>query len=202
MKAYVRVIYSSEGGSPGQVERVLRENGFRRLKEMPVFETELQEGELASKLEGLHESLRGLEVRYIPSTRPPSEIGSMEGMGSREKLESLRPLGIDVDDLIDVLERDPEQFKERALEVLRTHLDRIATEMERELKEAEAKRRLEEAKERILEEVRAPEGRTFHELAAVVRVDPSLLSEMLDEMVEKGMIAPEQRGRKVVFRAE
>jgi len=43
------------------------------------------------------------------------------------------------------------------------------------------------------------EGKTFHELLSIIDIDTDILSDMLDDLVEKGKIRAEQKGRQVVF---
>jgi len=199
MRAYVKVIYSSEGASPTDVENALKRCGFRNLKGSSVFEMEIEDDmDFSSKLDSLHNTLKGLEVRYMVSTRIPEEVSRQEMPSYRERLEKWRVLGIDVDELIEILERDVEEFRQRAKEILASHVDRIADERLRELQEEEARRKLEEAREGILEAIKSG-GKSFHELSQQIQIDVDILSEILDDMIEKGMIRPEQQGRKVLF---
>ncbi|MFP4196514.1 MAG: hypothetical protein ACLFS6_02555 [Methanomassiliicoccales archaeon] len=198
MKAYIKVIYSSEGASPREVEEAFTDADFLKVKGGPVFEVDVtEESDLQGKLEDLHDSLRGMEVRYMPSVSLPEEVKGGE-TSYREKLDKWRALGIDVDDLLEVLERDEEEFREKAKDILATHVDRIADERMREVQEMEARRRLEETRERILGEVKE-EGRTFHQLVSSMDIDGSIVSEILDDLMEKGRVRAEQRGRQVLF---
>lgn len=199
MKAYIKVIYSSEGASPSEVENALKQCGFRSLRGSSVFEMDIEdEMDYSGKLDLLHNTLKGLEVRYMVSTKVPEEVPRQEVPGYRERLEKWRALGIDVDELLTILERDVEEFRQKAKEILATHVDRIADERLRELQEEEARRKLEEAREGILEAIKSG-GKSFHELSQLIQIDVEILSEILDEMIEKGLIRPEQQGRKVLF---
>jgi predicted transcriptional regulator len=199
MKAYVKVIYSSEGASPGEVEKAFTEIGFLRLKGSSVFEIDVrEETELSEKLDKLHDALRGLEVRYMSSIQVPEEVPSTEVPSYRQRLEKWRAIGIDVDDLIETLERNIDDFRERAKEIWMAQIDRIADEREREMAELEAKKKLEDAREGILREVEM-EGRSFHELVNTIDIDSEVLSDILDDLVEKGRIKAEQKGRHVIF---
>jgi polyhydroxyalkanoate synthesis regulator phasin len=42
-------------------------------------------------------------------------------------------------------------------------------------------------------------GQTFHQLAGAVGIDEEMLSQMIDDLVEKGKIKAEQKGRRVVY---
>lgn len=199
MKAYFRIMFSSEGASPGEVERALAEMRFIRIEGSSVFETEVEDdAELMGKLEKLHESLRGLEVGYSPSIQIPEGVPTATIPSCKERLEKWRAIGIGVDELTEALERDIEEFRERAKEMWAVQIDRMADEWEREMAELEAKRKLDEARERILREV-GMEGKTFHDLIGLIDIDTEVLSEILDDLVEKGRIKAEQKKRQVVF---
>jgi hypothetical protein len=199
MKAYIKVIYSSEGASPDEVERAFKDSGFVRLRGSSVFEIEVKEdSELTEKLGNIHDALRGLEVRYMPSIQVPEEAPSSEIPGYRQRLEKWRTIGIDIDELMELLERDVEEFRSRAMEIWTLQIDRIAEERDREIAELEAKRKLEQARDGIMRELEM-EGRTFHELLTIIDIDTDILSEMLDDLVDKGRIKAEQKGRQVVF---
>ena len=90
MKAYIRVIYSSDGSSPGQIDSVFLGKGFRKVPGVPGYEIDvLNETEMTQLLEGLHLALKGLEVRYIPT------LGTVEGQpstGYRQRVAKLRDL--------------------------------------------------------------------------------------------------------------
>jgi len=199
MKAYIKVIYSSEGASPDEVEKAFKDSGFLRLKGSSVFEIEVvEESELTEKMSNLHDALRGLEVRYMPSIQVPEEVPSSDVPGYRQRLEKWRAIGIDVDELMEILERDVDEFRERSREIWAAQIDRIADDREKEVAELDAKRKLEQAREGILREVEM-EGKTFHELLSIIDIDTDILSDMLDDLVEKGKIRAEQKGRQVVF---
>jgi len=195
MKAYIRVIYSSEGGSPWKVDAVLQGKGFKKVPGVPGYEIDvLNETELAQVLEGLHEALRGLGVRYVPT------LGAMEGQpatGYRQRLARLRELNLDPVDLGGLLEKDVEAFKAAVHERVGAFLDAIIAERQEEVAEAEAKLRAERSRAVLMEQLR--EGRTFHELLKAVPMEEEELSQRLLELVEKGAIRAEQRGRSVVY---
>ncbi len=199
MKAYIKMIYSSEGASPDEVESALKDSGFLRLRGSSVFEAEVREdSEFTERLGDLHDILEGLEVRYMPSIQVPEEVSASEVPGYRKRLEKWRSIGIDVDELMELLEGDMEKFKERAKETWATQIDRILDEREGEIVELETKRKLDEVRSSILRGVET-EGRTFHELLDITDIETDALSELLDDLVEKGKIRAEQSGRQVVF---
>lgn len=199
MKAYIKVIYSSEGASPGEVDKAFAASGFLRLKGSSVFQIDVtEENELSEKLDKLHEALRGLEVRYMSSIQVPEEVPSTEVPSYRQRLEKWRAIGIDVDDLMETLEQDVDEFRERAKEIWMAQIDRIADEREGEVAELDAKNKLEDAREGILREVEM-EGRNFHDLVNTIDIDSDILSDILDDLVDKGRIKAEQKGRHVIF---
>lgn len=199
MRAYIKVEYSSEGKSPSEVDKILTENGFQKAKGPAVYETEVpDEAEFEKRLSRLHGALKYAGVMYVPSFGRPPE-GLSPPSGYREKLDKWREIGADSDELTMLLETDVDRFKARAAEMARAQIDQIAEERERELAEVEAKGRFEKARDMIVESAKAEGGQTFHQLASLVGVEEEALSQMIDELVEKGKIKAEQRGRRVVY---
>jgi len=197
MKAYIRVIYSSDGSSPGQVDSVFLGKGFRKVPGVPGYEIDvLNEAEMAQLLEGLHTALKGLEVRYIPT------LGIVEGQpaaGYRQRVAKFRELNMEPMELSGLLEEDAAKFRSAVHEKLDIYLDSIIAERQEEVAAAEAKILAERAREMLKEQLR--EGRTFHELLKAVPMEEDELSQRLLELVEKGAIRAEQKGRSVVYLA-
>ncbi|MHC1710434.1 MAG: hypothetical protein AB9819_08535 [Methanomassiliicoccales archaeon] len=195
MKAYIRVIYSSDGSSPGQVDWVFLGKGFRKVPGVPGYEIDvLNEAEMAQLLEELHVSLKGLEVRYIPT------LGTVEGQptaGYRQRVVKLRDLNMEPMELSGLLEEDAGKFKAAVHEKLEAYLDSIIAERQEEVAAAETKVMAERARVMLMEQLR--EGRTFHELLKSVPIEEDELSQRLLELVEKGAIRAEQKGRSVVY---
>jgi len=195
MKAYIRVIYSSDGSSPGQVDSVFQGKGFRKVPGVPGYEIDvLNEGEMVQLLEDLHMALKGLEVRYIPT------LGTVEGQptsGYRQRVIKLRDLNMEPMELSGLLEQDVAKFKEAVHEKLEAYLDSIIAERQDEMAIAEAKIMAERAREMLMDQLK--EGRTFHELLKAVPIEEDELSQRLLELVEKGAIRAEQKGRSVVY---
>lgn len=195
MKAYIRVIYSSDGSSPGQVDSVFLGKGFRKVPGVPSYEIEvLNEAEMSQLLEGLHAALKGLEVRYIPT------LGTVEGQptaGYRQRVAKLRDLNMEPMELSGLLEEDAAKFKAAVHEKLDAYLDSIIAERQEEVAAAEAKVMAERARAMLMEQLR--EGRTFHELLKAVPMEEEELSQRLLELVEKGAIRAEQKGRSVIY---
>lgn len=200
MKAYVRVEYSSEGKSPKEVEKAFIENGFQKAKGSAVFETEVaDETEFDIKLGRLHEALKHSGVMYAPSFGKPPEGMQALPASYQGRLEKWREIGADVGELGSLLETDVERFKARAIEMAKDQAEKIAADREKELSEVEAKERIDKARDRIVESAKVEGGQTFHQLASAVGIDEEVLSQMIDELVEKGKIKAEQRGRRVVY---
>ena len=200
MKAYVKVEYSSEGKSPREVEKTFIENGFQKAKGTATFETDVaDETELDIKLGKLHEALKHSGVMYVPSYGKPPESMQTLPASYQGRLEKWREIGADVGELGSLLETDVERFKARAVEMAKAQAEKIAADREMELSDVEAKERIEKARDKIVESAKAEGGQTFHQLASAVGIDEEMLSQMIDELVEKGKIKAEQRGRRVVY---
>lgn len=195
MKAYVRVIYSSDGNSPGQVDSAFANKGFKKVPGVPAYETEvLNDTEFSSLLEGLHEALKGLHVHYTPT------LGTMEGQpspGYRQKMARLRDFDLEPMELSSLLEQDPARFKDAIQRKVGEYIDSIVAERQAEAQAAEAKVMAERARVQLMEMLR--EGKTFHELSKAVPMEEEELSQRLLELVEKGVIRAEQKGRNVVY---
>ncbi len=197
MKAYIRVIYTSDGGSPGQIESVFLGKGFKKVPGVAGYEIDvLNDDELNALLEDLHSALKGMEVRYIPS------IGAVDGQmseGYRQRIAKLRDLGMEPMELSGLLEEDANKFKDAAMERFTKYLDSIIGERLEEVAAAEAKIKAERARQTLMEQLK--EGRTFHELLKQVPMEEEELSQRLLELVEKGAIRAEQKGRSVIYLA-
>jgi len=127
-------------------------------------------------------------------------LGSPEGQpssGYRQQVVKLRDLNMDPMELGGLLEEDAGKFKAVAHEKLDVYLDSIIAERLEEVAAAEAKVRGERARATLMEQLR--EGRTFHELLKAVPMEEDELSQRLLELVEKGAIRAEQKGRSVVY---
>jgi predicted transcriptional regulator len=199
MKAYVKIIYSSEGASPVEVEERMRKVGFIKIKGSVIFQTDVASAEeLDVKSNEVHDALRGAEVRYMPSIERLEGMGEVGAPTYQDRLEKLRSLGVDVDELNELLENDTERFKGRAMEMLQAQIERIAKDREKEINELEARRRLENARDNIVS-LAGSNGMTVQELIAEVGIDEEFLYGILEELVKAGRITAEQRGRRVVY---
>jgi lambda repressor-like predicted transcriptional regulator len=200
MKAFIKVIHFSDGKSPKEVEGVLEASGFSRVKGTSIFEAETtDEAAGFSQIERAHHALKGSGLMYEASVGKPPESSGALAHGYKEKLAKWQDIGLDVDELADLLQYDAERFKLRGMEMFRAQLDRIVAEREREIRETEAKERIERAREKILSAVREEEGKTFQQLSKISGVDEDILTQMLDEMTKKGLIVARQSGRRVTF---
>lgn len=202
MKAFVKVIHFSDGRSPAEAEASMKGLGFERVKGSSVFEAEvLDEVAGAALIERMHAALRGTNLIYEPSLGRAPDPGMAAAGTYRERLAKWKDIGLDADELADLLKYDPDRFRARGLEMFRVQLDRAVAEREREIRETEARERLERARERIANAVKEPGGQTFQQLVALSGVDEEVLTHMLDEMVKKGQLAARQSGRRVAYLA-
>ena len=150
------------------------------------------------KLEDLHPALKGTGIRYMLTSGKPFE-GAGTGPSCRERLEKWRDTGIDVDELADLLENDVGSFRNRAAEMTAIQFERIAAEKEKELREKEAKEKAEAIRKRAVDLLSSSEGHTFMELVKASGMEEDDLQQMLLDLVEKGKINAQQRGRHVVY---
>jgi len=200
MKAYVKVGYSSGGKSPSEVEKIFVDNGFQKARGTSTFILEVaNETELDIKLGELHGALKNSGIMYVPSLGKPTEDMELPLSSAQGRLEKWNEIGANVDELAALLETDVEQFKERALAMAKFQIEKIAADREKDLVETEAKRRVEKARDKIVESAMVEGGQTFHQLAGAVGIDEEILSQMIDDLVEKGKIKAEQKGRRVVY---
>ena len=200
MKAYVKVEYSSGGKSPSEVEKIFADNGFQKARGTSTFILEVaNETELDIKLGELHGALKNSGIMYVPSLGKPTEDMELPLSSAQGRLEKWNEIGANVDELAALLETDAEQFKERALAMAKFQIEKIAADREKDLVETEAKRRVEKARDKIVESAMVEGGQTFHQLAGAVGIDEEILSQMIDDLVEKGKIKAEQKGRRVVY---
>lgn len=200
MKAFIKVIHSSEGRPPADVEAALKSLGFSKAKGTNIYEAEVaDEAAGQARIEAAHHAFKGMVLIYEPSMgRPPEAVG-VGGHGYRDRMAKWKEMGLDVDELADLLQYDADRFRARGLEMFRAQLDRVAAEREREIRETEARERIERGREKIMTAVNQEGGQTFHQLAALSGLDEEILTQMLDEMVRKGQIVARQSGRRVAY---
>jgi ribosomal protein S25 len=201
MKAYIRVIYSSEGRPPADVTKIMREKGFHKVKGQPLFEGDISdEGELDHKMTELHSALHGMEVRYIPSLGSPADAEGALQIDIRDALKQLSVL----------LETDPTKFKHEASSQFKAKVDLVMAAREKEIREAEEKRlqeererELREAEERKLARITTMFGReggvTFHQLTEDSGLDADEAGDLIKDMVDNGRLRAVQKGRNVVY---
>ncbi len=200
MKAYIKVMHFSGGKSPSEVETTLKDLGFAKVKGTSTFEAEVDD-EVAGieRLEKVHQALEGMNVAYTPTLGRPSEQIPEQQTSYLDHMAKWREAGLDVDELSELLQSDPERFKSRGLEMMNAQLERVLIDREKALREKETRERAEKARETILAAVRMEGGQTFHQLAALSKVDEDTLTIMLDDMVKKGKIVARQSGRRVAY---
>lgn len=199
MKAFIKLVYFSDGRSPAEIEGIMKGVGFSKVKGTSTFEAEVADEAAANaQLERVHQALKGMNLLYEPTIGKTSEHG-MGQLSYKERMAKWRDIGLDVDELTDLLQYDPERFKARGLEMMKVQLERVTAEREREIRETEARERIERAREKIMAAVKTEGGMTFQQLTSVSGVDEEILTQMLDEMVKKGRIVARQSGRRVAY---
>jgi len=200
MKAFVKLVYFSDGKSPAEVEAIMKGLGFTKVKGASIFEAEVMDETTGNtQIEKLHHALKGLNLLYEPSIGKAPEPVLGQQMSYKDRMGKWKDIGLDVDELSDLLQYDSERFKARGLEMMKAQLERVAAEREREIRETEARERVERAREKILSAVRAEGGQTFQQLASLAGVDEDILTQMLDDMVKRGKIVAKQSGRRVAY---
>ncbi|MEM0449659.1 MAG: hypothetical protein QW520_07565 [Methanomassiliicoccales archaeon] len=202
MKVFVRVIFLSNGMSPAEAEAAMKNLGFFRMKGRSTFEAEVPDEAAGSALiERMHLALRNAQIIYEPTIGRAPEITVPVPGSYRERIAKWKEIGLDLDELSDLIQYDRERFRVRAMEMFRAQVERVAMEREREIREMEEKERMERAREKIVNAVKQTGGQTFQQLLVVSGIDEDTLMQMLDEMVEKGQIVARQSGRKVAYTA-
>jgi hypothetical protein len=200
MKAFIKIIHFSDGKPPKEAENILKGQGFSRIKGTNVYESEAKsESDGFAKIENAHQALKGMGLMYEANVGKPPEAAGPTSQGYKEKMAKWRDIGLDVDELADLLQYDADRFRMRGIEMFRVQLDRIVAEREREIRETEAKERIERAREKIMSAVREEGGKTFQQLSSLSGVDEDILAQMLDDMTRKGQIVARQSGRRVAF---
>lgn len=211
MKAFIRVIYSSEGKSPADVYKIMKDMGFHKVKGQPMFEGEVSDdAQLNEKLEGLHVALRGMELRYIPTLASPTDQQGNIVSNARDTLNSWKVLGLNVAELGQLLEVDVQRFRHQAIHAMKEQVDQVVAAREKEMAEekkaiakAEEERALREKVEKRASTLKSlldqDGGITFNQLHISSGLEADELSEFLREMVESGAVRAEQRGRRVVY---
>ena len=200
MKAYIKVVYSSDGKSPATVEGTFNDHGFHKVNGQQAFESEVTDAaDYQARLESLHAALKGTGARYMLTSGKPFEGSAGSIPSGRERLEKWRDTGIDVDELANLLENDIMNFRQRAAEMTVIQFERIAAEREKELRDIEAIKKAEALKKHAAELMTSSDGHTFMELVKGSGLEEEDLQQMLLDFVEKGMVKAEQRGRHVVY---
>ncbi len=155
IKTYIRVQLGSEGESPKKViERM------RKIGAVPVvgdFDFELTIGDnerLFDRLEDVHNTLKGADVRYTITTLTEAEAKGLEGgkivthhadqrpaelrkVLYKAKLERWKEMGLDVSELEKLIDVDIDRFKSASKEFLRTHLDHMSIVKDRKSEDNE-----------------------------------------------------------------
>ena len=150
IKTYIRVQISSEGESPKQIIERMRKIGAVPIVGDYDFELKLEDDKrLFDKLEEIHHSLRGANVRYTLTTRTDIDVETLAKNRHevthyvdqkpvelkkalyKAKLDRWKEMGLDVSELEPLLETDLDHFKTASKEFLRTHLDQLSVVKDR-----------------------------------------------------------------------
>ncbi len=200
MKAYVRLVHTSEGRSPREAEELLRELGFVRIEGTNTLAADVADESAArDRFERLHQTLRGQGIIYEPSIGRPMEELPGQRAGYAEIMAKWKEIGLDTDELSRLLNQDPERFKSRGVEMFRAQLERVAREREIEVRAAQEKERMESGKAKLLDALRAEGGQTIHHLASISGLDDDAVAQMVDELVKTRKVVAKQSGRRVTF---
>lgn len=211
MKAFIRVIYSSEGRSPAEVYQIMKGMGFHKMKGQPMFEGDVaDDAQLNEKMEELHVALRGMELRYIPTLGSPTDQQGNLVCNARDTLNSWKALGLNVAELSQLLEIDVQKFRHQAIHALKQQVEQVV--VARELELAEEKKALAKVEQEMVEREKVEKassalkellsqegGITYHQLHESSGLEADELTEMLREMVDSGAVRAEQRGKRVVY---
>ena len=93
MKAYIKVVYSSDGKSPVKVEGIRNYHGFHKVSGQQAFEAEVTDTDYTANLESLHAALKGTGARYMLTSGKLSEGSSaaVPSCGDRLERDGARP---------------------------------------------------------------------------------------------------------------
>jgi hypothetical protein len=210
IRTYIRVELSSEGESPKQVI-----DRMRKIGAVPVvgdYDFELPLGDdqrLFDRLEEIHHTLRGANVRYTVTTRSDSEIESgysgrtqithyvdqkpleLKKSLYKAKLERWKEMGLDVADLEILLEEDLDKFKAASKEFLRTHLDRLSIVQDKRPQE----NRIDGEILALLDE----EGKTLAQIAAATGYFEDQVTLSLGRLISSGSARREPKDSTEIF---
>ncbi|MBE0519310.1 MAG: hypothetical protein IH630_08850 [Thermoplasmata archaeon] len=211
IKTYIRIELSSEGESPKQIiERM------RQIDAVPVigeydFELSLGEDErLFDKLEDIHHVLRGSSVRYTVTTRTDVDKAAMNN-GIREithmvdqkpvelrkklyraKLERWREMGLDVDELEQLLDEDLDKFKVASRTFLKTHLDSISVVKDKHLPQ--------NLIDGDILSLITEEGKTLPDLMALTGHSEEQITLSLGRLISAGSTILDSTGKTEIYR--
>ena len=205
-KIYVKIELSSEGESPKRiVERM------RRVDALPLvgdfdFEVTLGSDErLFDRLEAIHRALKGSRVRYTVTTladvsrplkgdsasRPVAPLldlkpPEMKKDLYRAKIDRWREMGLEVAELEELLDKDPDNFKEVSKEFLRTHLNHLSVVRDKHPPETQ----LDGEVLALLVET----GKTIKELAAATGYSEEQVTLSLGRLISSGSATRSENG--------
>ena len=205
-KIYVKIELSSEGESPKRiVERM------RRVDALPLvgdfdFEVTLGSDErLFDRLEAIHRALKGSRVRYTVTTladvskplegdsasRPVAPLLDLKPPEMKRdlykaKIDRWREMGLEVAELEELLEKDPDNFREVSKEFLRTHLNHMSVVRDKHPPETQ----LDGEVLALLVET----GKTIKELAAATGYSEEQVTLSLGRLISSGSATRSENG--------
>jgi len=200
---------ASEGESPKQVIERMRKIGAVPVVGDYDFELSLEDDErLFDKLEEIHHTLRGANVRYTLTTRTDAEAESMARSRHevthyvdlkpvelkkslyKAKLERWREMGLDVSELEVLLEKDLDHFKEASKEFLRTHLDSLSV-----VKDRKPESHVDGQVLAYLDEA----GKTMEQIVSATGFSDEDITLSLGRLISSGSVRRLQKGSTEVF---
>jgi hypothetical protein len=193
MRAYVQMEYTADGLSPAEVERLVTRAGFRREGIYYVVE-----GDMVERLSELHDALRGTGVSYIlvPSPSPTERWSGT----IRDVAQHWREDGLIDDEALDLLERDPQAFREAAYRTAGAAIERLAAMRERELAERRETIARNGKRDDVIVMLRSTGGMTADQVGEALDAPEQEVFDVLASMVQDGSVLAEQVGHTIVYR--
>ncbi|MCU0851746.1 MAG: hypothetical protein MUC90_00600 [Thermoplasmata archaeon] len=209
IKTYIRVQISSEGESPKQIIERMRKIGAVPIVGDYDFELKLEDDKrLFDKLEEIHHSLRGANVRYTLTTRTDIDVDTLAKNRHevthyvdqkpielkkalyKAKLDRWKEMGLDVSELEPLLETDLDHFKTASKEFLRTHLDQMSV-----VKDRRPESEVDGQVLALIDEV----GKSLTELASATGFTEDQVTLSVGRLISSGSARRVQKGPEELF---
>lgn len=210
IKTYIRVQISSEGESPKQIIERMRKIGAVPVVGDYDFELKLEDDKrLFDKLEEIHHSLRGANVRYTLTTRTDIDVETLAKNRHevthyvdqkpvelkkalyKAKLDRWKEMGLDVSEIEPLLETDLDHFKTASKEFLRTHLDQMSV-----VKDRRPESEVDGQVLALIDEV----GKSLTELSSATGFTEDQVTLSVGRLISSGSARRVQEGSEEVFR--